>query len=170
MAELTEAMLDRLLEHEGGLVNHPKDPGGLTKFGISQRAYPREDIRGLTPARAKQLYRRDYWDQPGWSQIPDPGLAEQVFDMGVNAGPGRAFRLLHRVVGTPEAPTWTPALRAALSAVRDWAPVRAAYLAARLAYYKALVGRKPALGVFLRGWTRRAERVARAVDPTPEKG
>lgn len=170
MADLTEAMLERLLAHEGGLVDHPKDPGGLTKFGISQRAYPRLDIANLTKPEAKAIYRRDYWEQPGWGAIPDPGLAEQVFDMGVNAGPGRAFRLLHRVLGTPEAPWWTPALRDALARVTDWPPVRAAYLEARLAYYKALVGRKPALGAFLKGWTRRAERVARAVDPTPEKG
>jgi lysozyme family protein len=161
MAELTEAMLDRLLAHEGGLVDHPRDPGGLTKYGISQRAYPHLDIRALTPAQAKAIYRSDYWEKPGFGAIPDPRLAEQVFDMGVNAGLGRAFRLLHRTMRTPEAPTWTPALRAALDAAVDWTGYRERYLEFRLRYYKALVGKKPKLGVFLKGWTRRATAVAR---------
>ena len=51
--------IDRILAEEGGQSNHPADPGGLTKFGISQRAYPTRDIAHLTLAEA--LYRRDYW-------------------------------------------------------------------------------------------------------------
>lgn len=42
-----------LIGHEGGYVNHPSDPGGETKYGISKRSYPREDIRNMTLARAK---------------------------------------------------------------------------------------------------------------------
>ena len=50
-----------VLAAEGGLVNDPKDPGGVTKFGISQRSYPALDIRALTLDDAKTIYQRDYW-------------------------------------------------------------------------------------------------------------
>ena len=165
MAELTAAMLDRLLAHEGGLVDHPNDPGGLTNFGISQRSYPHLDIRALTPEIAKAIYRRDYWEKPGLDAIPDLGLAEQVFDTAVNSGAGRAFRLLHGVVGTPEAPFWTPALRAALAAITapsQWDGLREAYLQARLRFFTRLALKRPANRTFLRGWTRRARAVAAA--------
>ncbi|MBK8639281.1 MAG: hypothetical protein IPN92_13770 [Chromatiaceae bacterium] len=47
-----------VLAAEGGLVNDPRDPGGVTKFGISQRAYPALNIRGLTPDDAKANFYR----------------------------------------------------------------------------------------------------------------
>jgi lysozyme family protein len=161
MATLTDAMLDELLVREGGLIDHPADPGGLTKYGISQRAYPQEDIRNLTPARAKFLFRRDYWEKPRWGDIPDDGLALQVFDHGVNAGLGRAFRLLSRTLKLKtEAPFWNPALREALAATTDWPALGEVFLKERLRYYRGLALKTPKLGVFLKGWTRRAQEVA----------
>lgn len=55
-----ERALAFCLKWEGGdkITDDPRDPGGLTKFGISQRAYPNEDIRKLTRGRAAFLYRR----------------------------------------------------------------------------------------------------------------
>ena len=50
----------KLIGHEGGFVDHPSDPGGATKYGISKRSYPGEDIPGLTLDRAKTIYRRDF--------------------------------------------------------------------------------------------------------------
>jgi lysozyme family protein len=47
---------------EGGYVNNPHDPGGETKWGISKKRYPKEDIKNLSVERAKALYKRDYWD------------------------------------------------------------------------------------------------------------
>jgi lysozyme family protein len=51
-----------VLRHEGGLVDDPRDPGGLTNCGISQRAYPDLDIRNLKVADIALIYRTDYWD------------------------------------------------------------------------------------------------------------
>ena len=51
---------ERLIGHEGGYVNDPKDRGGETKYGISKRSYPGEDIAGMTLGRAKEIYLRDY--------------------------------------------------------------------------------------------------------------
>lgn len=87
-----------VLRHEGGLVNDSRDPGGLTNWGISQRAYPDLDIANLTPGAAGEIYRRDYWDAIKADQLPAP-LAICVFDTAVNMGVGKAIRLLQKACG-----------------------------------------------------------------------
>jgi len=77
---------------EGGYVNDPRDPGGETKYGISKRAYPDEDIQNLSLERAKELYRRDYWDALGLDGSPW-NIAYPLFDCAVNQGPGYAHTL-----------------------------------------------------------------------------
>lgn len=84
---------EKVIGHEGGYVNHPNDPGGETKYGISKRSYPDEDIAGMTLKRAKEIYKRDYWDKAKCRQLPHP-LDFQVFDAGVNSGVKRAIRWL----------------------------------------------------------------------------
>lgn len=74
-----------ILMHEGGYVNDPKDPGGETKYGISKRAYPNEDIKFLTKERAKEIYYRDYWQKIRGDKLPY-GSALILFDMAVNMG------------------------------------------------------------------------------------
>lgn len=78
---------------EGGYVNNPKDPGGETKYGISKRAYPKENIKALTRERAIFLYKRDYWDTIGGDSLPSP-LDLVLFDSAVNEGPGTAKKHL----------------------------------------------------------------------------
>jgi hypothetical protein len=70
---------------EAGYVNDPQDPGGETKYGISKRAYPNEDIPNLTIERARELYRRDYWDKAGCDAY-SWGIALITFDCAVNQG------------------------------------------------------------------------------------
>ena len=72
---------------EAGYVDDPDDPGGETKYGISKRAYPNEDIKNLTLDRAKSLYQRDYWNKLGLDALPW-GLALIEFDAAVNQGQG----------------------------------------------------------------------------------
>lgn len=87
-----------LIGHEGGYVNNPTDPGGETKYGISKRAYPAEDIKNLTLDRAKFLYKRDYWGPSGCELAPDL-LKFHLFDFGVNSGPKTAVKILQGIVG-----------------------------------------------------------------------
>lgn len=75
---------------EGGLVDDPHDPGGLTKFGISQRAYPNLDIRNLTLDQARDIYLHDYWLKAGCDHLVDEAMAILVFDCAVNQGVDRA--------------------------------------------------------------------------------
>ena len=81
------------LRWEGGYVNHPSDPGGETKFGISKRAYPDVDIKNLTEDQAKNIYYQDYWLPAGCEDL-EPLLAICVFDAAVNVGVRRAKKWL----------------------------------------------------------------------------
>jgi lysozyme family protein len=89
---------ERLIGHEGGYVNDPRDPGGETKFGISKRSYPAEDIAGMTLERAKRIYLRDYWGPVGCDAVPD-AIRFDLFDMAVNSGVKPAIKTLQRAAG-----------------------------------------------------------------------
>jgi lysozyme family protein len=140
---------ERLIGHEGGYVNDSRDPGGETKFGISKRSYPGEDIRGLTLERAKAIYLRDYWGATGCDAVPD-GVKFDVFDMAVNSGVGAAVRCLQRAVGEVEDGALGPRT---LQAVQSMPAPRllARFNGARL----ALLADLPTWPAFGRGWARR---------------
>ncbi len=87
----------KIVSIEGGFIDDPKDPGGATKFGISQRAYPQENIASLTLDRAKEIYRRDYWDKVLGDCIPDP-LSCFVFDAAVNHGVKQSIIMLQNAL------------------------------------------------------------------------
>lgn len=91
-------MIDGVIQREGGLVDHPQDPGGLTKYGISQRAYPELAIRNLTIEQARDIYFRDYYQRFALGQLRDPRAAEWILDWVVNSGAG-AIRAIQRELG-----------------------------------------------------------------------
>lgn len=82
-----------VLELEGGYVNHPDDPGGETKYGISRRAYPSVDIKNLTEETAARIYKTDYW-HPIASRVREPRLRLLAFDSAVNHGVPRTLKWL----------------------------------------------------------------------------
>ena len=140
---------EKLLGHEGGLVENPADPGGLTKFGISQRAYPGEDIRGLTVERAKLLYRRDYWGPAGCDAVPDV-LKASLFDTAVNAGVSRAVKLLQASVDVVQDGKLGPQTLQACQSMP------ASRLVARFQGNRLLfLADLPGWSHFSKGWTRR---------------
>lgn len=144
-----DTAFEKLIGHEGGLSDHPSDPGGLTKYGISQRAYPGEDIRNMTLDRAKDLYKRDYWGPAGCDAVPD-GIKFDLFDMAVNSGVKTAIRTLQRTVGTADDGVLGPVTLQAVSAMN---PVRfvARFNGNRLQFMSSL-STWPA---FSRGWANR---------------
>ena len=87
-----------LMINEGGYVNDCHDGGGETKFGISKKSYPNEDICSLTEERAKEIYRRDYWQKCKCDYMPD-ALSVAVFDFAVHSGTHRAIRYLQQALG-----------------------------------------------------------------------
>lgn len=88
----------RLLGHEGGYVNSPKDPGGETNWGISKRSYPQIDIASLSESDAKAIYRRDFWDKVRADELPSAARFD-VFDAAVNSGVAQSIKWLQRSLG-----------------------------------------------------------------------
>lgn len=86
-----------VIELEGGdkLVT---DTGGLTRYGISSRAYPSTDIKNLSIEQAKSLYHSDYWNAISADGLPWP-LSLFVFDAAVNQGKDAAIRMLQQELG-----------------------------------------------------------------------
>lgn len=152
-------MFDRafeiVLRHEGGYVNDPRDPGGETKYGISKRAYPKEDIANLTTARAKEIYRRDYWAKIKGDDLPWP-IALAVFDSAVNCGVSRAAKWLQESIGTNADGVIGDVTVKLVK--RNSNPVRIAQdvLTRRMIYYSILKHWKD----YQRGWTARVLDIA----------
>lgn len=154
-----------VLAHEGGLSRDPRDPGGITKYGISQRAYPGLDVRALTEAQAVALYHRDYWLRLRCDELPAE-IALALMDTAVNCGVRRAVQMLQGALNDMDGLLSRLALDGVLGprtlrAARYHAP-RAALVAhrllmRRLAHYTRLARREPHRR-YLRGW------VARVVD------
>lgn len=92
-----EDAFKKLIVHEGGYVNDPRDPGGETKYGISKRAYPAVDIKNLTLDGAKLIYKRDYWDRCRCDDLPE-AVRFDVFDAAVNSGVKQAILWLQRAL------------------------------------------------------------------------
>lgn len=126
------------LREEGGLVDNPADPGGLTKYGISQRSYPDVDIANLTEDDAAEIYKRDYWSHVNGDALPD-GLDLMVFDFAVNAGPSRSIRLLQQAIGVDSDGVMGPVTMATIAAL-DPRQMISALEEAQSAYYRGLHG------------------------------
>jgi len=106
MKENFDDALKAILHHEGGYVDHPKDPGGRTNLGCTQRVWEEwvghpvdeKAMRALTPELVAPLYKAKYWDKIKGDELPN-GVDYVVFDAAINSGPGRAAKWLQTVVG-----------------------------------------------------------------------
>ena len=102
-----EKCLAEVLKHEGGYVDHPKDPGGATNYGITQKVWEewvghpvtKDDMKNLVPSNVMALYHNRYWDACKCDNLP-AGVDYCVFDTAVNSGRVRAVKFLQSVVGT----------------------------------------------------------------------
>jgi lysozyme family protein len=99
-----EQLIDEVIGREGGYSNHPADRGGATRWGVTEavaRAHGyRGDMRSFPREEAVAVYRRLYWIRPGFDQIAmrAPHVAAELFDTGVNMGPGTATGFLKRTL------------------------------------------------------------------------
>ena len=149
--------LKMLLKHEGGYVNHPRDPGGMTNLGVTKRVYEawvgREvdeaTMRALTPDDVAPIYRANYWDAVWGDHLPS-GVDFSVFDWAVNSGPARAIKALQRIVGSVSDGIMGPKT---MQAVMDMDAEKIIDLmhGERQRFYERL----NTFDTFGRGWTRR---------------
>jgi len=150
-----------VLEHEGGYVNDPDDPGGETKWGISRRSYPELDIANLTEEQACAIYYRDWWRQYKYDLIEDATVAAKVLDLSVNMGPSAAHKCLQRALhacGRRDVTIDGIIGPQTLEAVNSANPLMllAALRAEAAAHYRALAQADPKRQKFLNGWLNRA--------------
>lgn len=89
-----------LMTVEGGYSNHPKDPGGETKYGISKKAFPKLNIKKVTKAQAKRLYETHYW-RPCFHPAMSYRIAVITFDGCVHLGVGEGIKQLQKALGVP---------------------------------------------------------------------
>ena len=115
---------EQMLKSEGGFVNHPSDPGGMTNLGVTKatwenwvgRESDEAEMRGLTPEKVEPLYKKKYWDAVRADELP-VGLDYLMFDFGVNAGPGRAIKVMQSAVGVTPDGGFGPLTLAAVQAI-----------------------------------------------------
>lgn len=138
-----------VLKYEGELSANPEDPGGLTRYGISQRAYPHEAIRELTLDRAKEIYLQDYWNRCNCDDLP-PALGLLLFDSAVNQGAVAAIRHLQRALNVKADGVVGPATISA-AATTPLTESIAEFIARRALAYAV----SPLIGTFGLGWFRR---------------
>ena len=154
--------LPLVLKHEGGYVNHPKDPGGATNKGVTQRTYdawqarnnkPKRSVKQIQDAEVAAIYRAQYWDKVQADDLP-AGLDYAVFDFAVNSGPSRAAKFLQRIVGVHDDGIIGMQTLDAVSKFEVSSIIRK-LCDNRLAWLKRL----KTFSTFGRGWTRRVEEV-----------
>ena len=156
-----EAALAHVLKSEGGYVNNPADPGGMTNLGCTKAVWEEfvghpvseADMRGLTPADVAPLYKRKYWDKVSGDLLPS-GLDYAVLDAAINSGPGRAAKWLQEVAGVAADGAIGPATLTAVNAkpVQD---MFAQYNDKRLQFLESL----PTWATFGKGWGARVASV-----------
>jgi lysozyme family protein len=150
-----------LLIHEGGFVNHPSDPGGMTNFGVTKavweewvgRPVTEQEMRALTPALVEPLYKAKYWDRIKGDNLP-AGVDYCVFDAAVNSGVRRAVQWLQSCAGAVPDGSIGPKTLGAVEAQQPDELIKS-YCAARLKFLQSLVN----WATFGRGWARRVAEV-----------
>ena len=156
-----EKSLEVILHHEGGYVNHPKDPGGETNMGVTKRVYEdfggTKDMKELTREDVEPIYKKNYWDRVKGDDLPE-GLDLCIFDFAVNAGPGRAAKFIQRLVNTTVDGGIGPnTLKCINDHVEHYGVSTTIdqYQSERQNYYEGL----STFETFGRGWTRRVDEV-----------
>ena len=157
--------LAETLKWEGGFSDHPKDPGGATMKGVTQRVYDgyrtrkglaKASVRSIQSAEVDEIYREQYWRLIAGDQLP-AGVDLVLFDFAVNSGPSRAVRTVQTVLGLrTDGDMGNATLGAILS--RDPVDLIEKVSAARLSFLRRL----STFSTFGLGWSRRVDAIRSA--------
>jgi lysozyme family protein len=151
-----------VIKSEGGFVNHPKDPGGMTNLGVTRSAWEaflgshvtEDDMRALTPEIVKPFYKSLYWDRIKGDSLPS-GVDYAAYDLAVNSGPNKAARYLQEIAGVPVDGVIGPKSLESISTC-DAKETADSICDMRLDFLKKL----PTFETFGKGWSRRVAEVS----------
>ena len=144
---------DKLLKHEGGYSDHAADPGGKTRYGVTE-AVAREfgyrgDMRELPIDLAQRIYKDRYWDAVQAENLP-LDVRYIVFDGAVNSGVAQSVKWLQRACGVHDDGVIGPVTIRAASTLHAEG-LKRRILAQRLRFMAKL----PNWPAFGRGWANR---------------
>jgi lysozyme family protein len=150
-----------MLASEGGYVNHPSDPGGMTNLGVTKRVWEEwvgresneKEMRSLTSEMVEPLYKRKFWDACKCDELPS-GIDYLVFDFAVNAGVGRSAKILQTAVGVTPDGGIGPITVAAVNAIPE-AELVEKFSQAKEDFYRSL----NTFETFGKGWLNRVAAV-----------
>jgi lysozyme family protein len=168
-------VLKLVLKEEGGFVNDPIDPGGMTNLGVTKSVWEafvghevdEAAMRALTPAAVAPLYRQNYWNRVYADDLP-AGVDYAVMDYAVDSGASRAAKTLQRACGVADDGAIGDQTMQAVNAA-DPVTLIDALCDQRLAFLQSL----DTFATFGKGWTARVERVKAAseqMQQPPEVG
>jgi lysozyme family protein len=164
-------LIDRLIQREGGYVNHAADRGGPTNWGITQgtlsgwRGRPASiaDVQALGKDEARAIYKANYFEKPGFGAVSDPELQEFLFDYAVNSGPGAAAKGLQTALqgmglykGAIDG-GFGPQSQAALKACNNIPELYYRVKCERYELFLRFIGHDPAQAAFATGWANRMD-------------
>jgi len=157
MRENFDKSLQLLLKHEGGFVNHERDPGGMTNLGVTKKVYEewlgyevdKQDMMKLTPEDVAPIYLNNYWVKANCDELPS-GLDYVVFDWAVNSGVSRSSKGIQKCCGAePDGVIGPKTLQLILK--QDTNFMIEKFKEVRQSFYEGLNH----FDAFGRGWTRR---------------
>ena len=153
MKDNFDECLKMLLHHEGGYVNHPKDPGGETNLGVTKRVYEKwggtKDMKDLTVEDVAPIYKKEYWDRCKCDDL-ESGVDWVVFDWAVNSGTGRSAKAIQKICGASLDGAIGPKTLA-LIGTQNTEYVIEEFCKIRQDFYESL----KTFDTFGKGWTRR---------------
>jgi len=153
MKDNFDECLKMLLHHEGGYVNHPKDPGGETNLGVTKRVYEKwggtKDMKDLTFDDVAPIYKKNYWNRCKCDDL-ESGVDWVVFDWAVNSGTGRSAKAIQKICGAAQDGAIGPKTLALIKS-QDTEYVIEEFGKIRQNFYESL----KTFDTFGKGWTRR---------------
>jgi lysozyme family protein len=148
---------------EGGIFDHPDDPGGYTNMGLTQRDYPNLDLKNLTRKEADDIFYKDYWKKSVASMLPYP-VYIPYFDSVVNTGVGRANKILQSAVKVKQDGFIGPITLKAVNTHKDLKQLALLVADKKQSFYESLVKKKSKFKSFIRGWTRRTKSLKKYIE------
>lgn len=155
-------VIEEIIRREGGYVDHPNDKGGPTKYGITLGTFSQwlgrlctaKDVKEMTIDEARQIYKKMYVDDPGYSKIRDHHVLEMAVDMAVNHGIRNASKMLQECAGVPVDGVIGPVTLSRINAIPPKEFLKK-LIARRAVFYARICKSNPSQVAFIEGWINR---------------